>query len=75
MKLTVRKWDASKYLDSPEIIREYLTAAFEEGDTELLMVAIGNVVRASGHERDSSQSQPEPPKHLQCVVPGRIAQV
>jgi len=48
MKVTTRKWDASEYLDSPEIIREYLTAAFEEGDSELIMLAIGNVVKAQG---------------------------
>lgn len=48
MKVTVRKWDAGEYLDSPEIIREYLTAAFEEGDSELIMSAIGNVVKARG---------------------------
>lgn len=48
MKITTRKWDASEYLDSPEMIREYLQAAFEEGDSELLMVAIGNVAKAKG---------------------------
>jgi len=38
MKVTTRKWDASEYLDSPEMINEYLKAAFEEGDFELLIV-------------------------------------
>ncbi len=48
MKVTIRKWDASEYLDSPEMIHEYLKAAFEEGDNELLMTAIGNVAKAQG---------------------------
>jgi probable addiction module antidote protein len=48
MKVTTKKWDASEYLDSPEMIHEYLKAAFEEGDSELLMVAIGNVAKAKG---------------------------
>ena len=48
MKVTTRKWDASEYLDSPEMIHEYLQAAFEEGDTELLLTAIGNVAKAKG---------------------------
>ena len=48
MKVTIRKWDASEYLDSPEMIHEYLKAAFEEGDNELLMAAIGNVAKAQG---------------------------
>ncbi len=41
MKITIKKWDASEHLDSPEMIHEYLKAAFEEGDSELLMIAIG----------------------------------
>jgi probable addiction module antidote protein len=48
MKVTTRKWDASEYLDSPEIIHEYLKAAFEAGDSELLIAAIGNVAKAQG---------------------------
>ncbi len=48
MKVTTKKWDTSEYSDSPEMIREYLKAAFEEGDSELLMVAIDNVAKAKG---------------------------
>jgi probable addiction module antidote protein len=48
MKITTKKWDASEYLDSPEMIHKYLKAAFEEGNSELLMVAIGNVAKAKG---------------------------
>lgn len=48
MKITTRKWDTSEYLDSPEMIREYLIAAFEEGDSDLILEAIGNVAKARG---------------------------
>ena len=48
MKITTKKWDASEYLDTPEMIHEYLKVAFEEGDSELLMIAIGNVAKAKG---------------------------
>ncbi len=48
MKVTTRKWDASEYLDSPEMINEYLKAAFEEGDFESLIAAIGNAAKAKG---------------------------
>ena len=48
MKVTTRKWDASEYLDSPEMIHEYLKAAFEDGDSEMLLIAIGNVAKAQG---------------------------
>ena len=47
-KITTRKWDTSEYLDSPEMIHEYLKSAFEEGDSEMLIVAIGNVAKAKG---------------------------
>jgi probable addiction module antidote protein len=48
MKITTRKWDTSEYLDSPEMIREYLNAAFEQEDNELILAAIGNVAKARG---------------------------
>lgn len=48
MKVTTRKWDASEYLDNPEMIHEYLKAAFEDGDSEMLLIAIGNVAKAQG---------------------------
>jgi len=48
MKVTTKKWDASEYLDSPEMIHEYLKAAFEEEDIKLLLTAIGNVAKAKG---------------------------
>ncbi|MGB5685601.1 MAG: addiction module antidote protein [Candidatus Electrothrix sp.] len=47
-KITTKKWDASKYLDSPEMIREYLKVSFEEGNSEQLMMALGNVARSQG---------------------------
>ncbi|MBU0480268.1 MAG: putative addiction module antidote protein [Proteobacteria bacterium] len=57
MKVTTRKWDASEYLDNPEMIHEYLKAAFEEGDSELLMVAIGNVAKAKGMSEIANKTQ------------------
>ena len=48
MKVTTKKWDASEHLDSPEMIQEYLRAAFEDGDTRTLIAAIGNVAKARG---------------------------
>ncbi len=47
-KITTKKWNASEYLDSPEIIREYLKISFEEGDSEQLMMALGQVARSQG---------------------------
>ena len=47
-KITTKKWDAAEYLDSPEIIREYLKISFEEGNSEQLMMALGQVARSQG---------------------------
>ena len=57
MKITTRKWDASEYLDSPEMIREYLKASFEEGDSEQLLMAIGNVAKAQGMSEIARKSK------------------
>ena len=48
MAIETKKWDASEYLDSPEMIREYLKAAFEDGDPELITLSLGDVAKAQG---------------------------
>lgn len=47
MKKTT-KWDTAEFLSSNEDIVAYLNAALEEGDQELLAVALGNIARAKG---------------------------
>jgi len=48
MPLETRAYDSARYLDTPEAIEEYLTAAFEDGDPSLITEAIGVVARAKG---------------------------
>ena len=48
MKTTVTEWDTSEYLDSPEMIREYLIATLEDGDADALKIALGNIAKAQG---------------------------
>jgi len=48
MGIKTSKFDISEYLDSPEMIREYLIAALEEGGPELLVAAIGDVAKSKG---------------------------
>ena len=48
MKVTTRKWDASEHLNSPEMIEAYLNVSFEDGDTDQILKAIGNVAKAKG---------------------------
>jgi probable addiction module antidote protein len=41
-------FDAASYLDSEEMIAEYLNQALASGDTDLLLSAIGDVAKARG---------------------------
>ncbi|MGA2290412.1 addiction module antidote protein [Bradyrhizobium sp.] len=41
-------FDAAEYLDSPEMIAEYLTEAFESDDAAFIAKAIGTVARVQG---------------------------
>ncbi len=48
MKTKLTNWDASEYLDNPEMIQEYINAALEENDPDLLRLALGDVAKAQG---------------------------
>lgn len=47
MTRTVR-FNVHQYLDTPESRAAYLNAAFEEGDIEFLLIALGDVAKATG---------------------------
>jgi probable addiction module antidote protein len=48
MALKTRPFDAARYLDSEEAIREYLAAAFEEGGPDEITHALGVIARVRG---------------------------
>lgn len=41
-------WDIQAHLQSEEDIAEYLNAALEENDPDFFLVAIGDVIKATG---------------------------
>lgn len=41
-------YDVAEFLDNDELIAEYLTAAFEENNSDYFIQAINNVIRAKG---------------------------
>lgn len=41
-------FDASDYLDSEEMIAEYLTAVLEQDDPDLFIAALGDIAKARG---------------------------
>ncbi len=44
----IAEFDASEYLDDEEMIAEYLSAALEEDNPDVFLVAVGNVAKAHG---------------------------
>ena len=42
------KFDAAEYLDSNEVIAEYLNAALEDEDPNVFLAAIGDIAKARG---------------------------
>ena len=47
-KTRISKFDVTDFLDSEEMIAEYLSAALEQADAELLIAAISDVAKARG---------------------------
>lgn len=44
----ITKFDASEYLDSDEMIAEYLSAALEDSNPDVFLAAIADVAKAKG---------------------------
>ena len=51
MTIETRPFDPAAYLDTPEAMAEYLTAAFETEDPSFIATSIGVVARARGMSR------------------------
>ena len=51
-----KKWDMAKYLDSEDMMTEYLNAALEDGDPAVISVALGNIARARGMSQLSQET-------------------
>lgn len=47
-KLKLAPFDASEFLDDEEVIAEYLTAALEDPNPEVFLLAVANVAKARG---------------------------
>ena len=48
MKAQFFEWDTSEYLETEEDIAAYLAVVFEEGDPDVIALAIGDVAKARG---------------------------
>ena len=47
-RLNLAPFDASDYLDSEEVIAEYLTVALEDADPDAFLMAVRDVAKARG---------------------------
>lgn len=43
-----RAWDPVEHLNTDEDVQEYINAAFEDGDPQVISAALGDVARAKG---------------------------
>ena len=57
MEVTVSKWDASEYLDSPEMMKEYLQVMLEENGIEGFQRALGDIAKAKGMTEIARETQ------------------
>lgn len=48
MAVTLRRWDASDYLETGEDVLAYLDEAARSGDPTLLQAALGDIAKAKG---------------------------
>src|SRR5258706_13665249 len=48
MALKTTRWDAAETLDTKDDVVAYLNAALEDGDPDLLKLALGHIARAKG---------------------------
>ncbi|MBF0143762.1 MAG: putative addiction module antidote protein [Magnetococcales bacterium] len=48
MNPVITEFDPSRYLDSEEVIAEFLSQVMADGDTDELLMAIGQIARSRG---------------------------
>jgi probable addiction module antidote protein len=48
MRIKLKDFDPSEYLDDDKVIAEYLTAALEDGNPDVFLSAVGHVAKARG---------------------------
>ncbi len=54
---TYKQFDASRYLDSEEAMREYLAIALEDGDTATIQLVLRDIAKARGMSELARKTQ------------------
>jgi len=68
------KFDIADYLDSNEMIAEYLNAALEEGDEGEILMAIGHVAKAIGMTKIAEETGMSRPSLYKALSDGASPQ-
>ena len=56
-KVSFSTFDASKYLDTPEAIDEYLAIALEDGDTKTVQLVLRDIAKAHGMSKLAQETK------------------
>ena len=64
------KLDIADYLDSNELIAEYLNIVLEEGDDSQIIVAIGNIAKAIGMTKIAEETGMSRPSLYKALSDG-----
>ena len=68
--MATTKFDIADYLDSEEMIAEYLNTILEEGDSSDLIVAIGHVAKAIGMTKIAEETGMSRPSLYKALSEG-----
>lgn len=70
VKMETTKFDIADYLDSPEMIAEYLNAVLEEGNDADIVIAIGHVAKAIGMTKIAEETGMSRPSLYKALSEG-----
>ena len=68
--MDISKFDIADYLDSNEMIAEYLNVVLEEGDDSEIVVAIGNIAKAIGMTKIAEETGMSRPSLYKALSEG-----
>ena len=64
------KFDIADYLDSNEMIAEYLNSILEEGDSDDIVIALGHIAKAIGMTKIAEQTGMSRPSLYKALSTG-----
>jgi probable addiction module antidote protein len=68
--MTTTKFDIADYLDSEEMIAEYLNTVLEDGESSDLIVAIGHIAKAIGMTKIAEETGMSRPSLYKALSEG-----